>query len=408
MVVNYRDTSERRRLEEQLLQSQKMEAIGRLAGGVAHDFNNLLTIINGYSALALDTLGTQSPMYDEIDEINKAGVRAASLTNQLLTFSRRQVLEPKVFNLNTIVSDMDRMLRRLIGEDIEFVTVLDPALASVRADPGHIEQAIMNLVVNSRHAMPAGGRLTIETANVDLDDAYARRHQGVVPGSYVMLAVSDTGIGMDEQTRVRIFEPFFTTKEQGEGTGLGLSMVYGFVKQSGGHIWVYSEPSKGSTFKIYLPQVRERADVIGHPQPRKPARGGSETILVVEDEESVRKLIHSILQKAGYIVLEAQNGHEALSLCESHTDPIHLLFSDVVMPQMSGPELARRLTSVRPEMNVLFMSGYTDNAVVLHGVLDAGTPFLQKPFTPAGLTSKVRDVLEGNTLKPTIVAPDNG
>jgi two-component system, cell cycle sensor histidine kinase and response regulator CckA len=399
LVVNYRDTSERRRLEEQFLQSQKMEAIGRLAGGIAHDFNNLLTIVNGYSALALDTLGKNSPLHDDIEEINKAGVRAAALTNQLLSFSRRQVLEPRVFNLNTVVSDMDRMLRRLIGEDIDLVAVLDPALESVRADRGQMEQAIMNMVVNSRHAMPRGGKLTIETANVDLDDGYSRLHQGVVPGSYVMLAVSDTGTGMDEQTQNRIFEPFFTTKQQGEGTGLGLSMVYGFVKQSDGHLWVYSEVGKGTTFKIYLPQARERpAEVSGQHQPPKPVRG-SETILVVEDEEAVRKLVHSILEKAGYTVLEARNGSEALRCCEGCTEPIHLMISDVVMPQMSGRELANCLVSLRPEMKVLFMSGYTDNAVVLHGVLDAETPFLQKPFTPAGLATKVREVLEQDALK---------
>jgi CheY-like chemotaxis protein len=293
------------------------------------------------------------------------------------------------------------MLRRLIGADVDLVTVLDPILASVRADPGQMEQAIMNLVVNSRHAMRQGGRLTIETANVDLDDAYARLHEGVVSGGYVMLAVSDTGAGMDEQTKSRIFEPFFTTKAQGEGTGLGLSMVYGFVKQSGGNIWVYSEPGKGCTFKVYLPQVGQRPDVISHPPPAQPARG-SETILVVEDEESVRRLIHSILRKAGYTVLQARDGQEALSFCQDYTDPIHLLFSDVVMPQMSGPELATRVSSLRPDLKMLFTSGYTDNAVVLHGVLEANTPFLQKPFTPAGLTSKVREVLQGKYPKVNV------
>ena len=381
-----------RRLEEQLLQSQKMEAIGRLAGGIAHDFNNLLTIIQGYSAVALDTVEKHSPLYDDINEVNKAALRAAALTKQLLAFSRRQVLEPKVLNLNHLVSDMDRMLRRLIGEDVDLVTILEPTLESVRADPGQIEQTIMNLAVNSRHAMRQGGRLTIETANVELDDAYARIHEGVVAGTYVMLAVSDTGTGMDEETKRSIFEPFFTTKTPGEGTGLGLSMVYGFVKQSGGTIWVYSEPGKGSTFKIYLPRVEQRPNVISQPQPAKPALG-FETILVVEDEEGVRKLIASILVKNGYTVLQARDGNEALSLCEAHTDPIQLLFSDVVMPQMSGPELAVRLASLQPEMKVLFMSGYTDNPVVLHGIIDADMPFLHKPFTPAGLTEKVREVL---------------
>ncbi len=394
LVVNYRVIGEHKKLEEQLLQSQKMEAIGRLAGGIAHDFNNLLTIINGYSELALNTVGKQSPVYDDIEEINKAGMRAASLTTQLLAFSRRQVLEPTVLNLNSIVSDMHRMLRRLIGEDINVVTVLDPALESVRADRGKIEQMIMNLVVNSSHAISGGGRVTIETANVDLDDAYARQHQGVVPGRYVMLTVSDTGAGMDEQTVARIFEPFFTTKEHGKGTGLGLSIVYGFVKQSGGNIWVYSEPGKGSTFKVYLPRVKKHADTITRPRAVKPILG-SETIVVVEDEESVRKLIRSVLTKLGYTVVEARDGQEALALCKNQSHPIHLLLSDVIMPNLSGPELAARITSLRPELKVLFMSGYTDNAVVLHGVLEAGTPYLQKPFTPAGLTSKVREVLEG-------------
>jgi two-component system, cell cycle sensor histidine kinase and response regulator CckA len=394
LVVNYRDIGEHKNLEEQLLQSQKLEAIGRLAGGIAHDFNNLLTIINSYSELALNTLGKQSPVYDDIEEINKAGMRAASLSSQLLAFSRRQVLEPTVLNLNSIVSDMHRMLRRLIGEDIDVVAVLDPALESVRADRGKIEQMIMNLVVNSSHAISGGGRVTIETANVDLDDAYARRHQGVVPGSYVMLAVSDTGAGMDEQTIARIFEPFFTTKEHGKGTGLGLSIVYGFVKQSRGNIWVYSEPGKGSTFKIYLPQVKGHADNISRPRAVKPILG-SETIVVVEDDESVRKLIRSILTNVGYTVIEARDGQEALALCQNQSHGIHLVLSDLIMPNLSGPEFAARITSLRPELKVLFMSGYTDNAVVLHGVLEADTPYLQKPFTPAGLTSKVREVLEG-------------
>jgi nitrogen-specific signal transduction histidine kinase len=395
IVLNFRDTSERRRLEEQFMQAQKIEAIGRLAGGVAHDFNNLLTVINGYSELALDMLGTDAPLYDSVDEILKAGVRASSLTNQLLAFSRRQVLAPKVFNLNSIVSDMERMLRRLIGEDIHLVTVLYPALASVQADPGQLEQAIMNLAVNSRHAMPQGGQLTVETANVYLDDAYTRQHRMVVPGSYVMLAVSDTGLGMDEKTQARIFEPFFTTKEKGEGTGLGLSMVYGFVRQSGGHIWVYSEPGKGTTFKIYLPSIQASAAKPAKPQRPEKLAGGCETVLVVEDEEGVRKLIRSVLQQAGYTVLEAPNGAEALRLCESHSEPIDLAISDVVLPHIGGRELADALVSLRPQMNVLFMSGYTDDAVVRHGIINLAVPFLQKPFTPAALAKKVREVLNG-------------
>jgi len=395
IVVNYRDVTERRRLEEQYLQAQKMEAVGNLAGGIAHDFNNLLTIINGYSEFALESMEIGQPLYHDLDCIKKAGTQAAALTRQLLAFSRRQMLEPKALNLNVIVKEIERMLRRLIGADIDLAMVLYPDLGLVQADPGQIEQAIMNLVVNSRHAMPRGGLLAIETANVELDEAYARRHRAVVPGCYVMLAISDTGEGMTEEVQARIFEPFFTTKGKGEGTGLGLSMVYGFVKQSGGNIWVYSEPGKGTTFKIYLPRILERVPETPVEQPTNAAPvPRSETILVVEDEAVVRKLITSSLRKAGYSVFEASNGEEAISFCQAHTDPIDLVITDVVMPRVGGPELVKSLAGTRPGIRTLFVSGYTNTAVVRHGVLNAHTSFLQKPFTPAMLNKKVREVLD--------------
>jgi len=388
-----RDITGRKHLEAQFLQAQKMEAIGRLAGGVAHDFNNLLTVINGYSSQALDALSPSEPLRQDIEEINKAGERAATLTRQLLAFSRRQMLTTRVLDLNVIVLDMDRMLRRVLREDVELVTALEPALDAVHADPGQIEQVIMNLAVNARDAMPAGGRLLIETGNVELDDAYARQDRVMVPGRYVMLAVSDTGCGMDEETQANIFEPFFTTKPQGEGTGLGLSTVFGIVKQSGGNIWVYSEPGKGTSFKIYFPRVALRPESVGRRLATKPA-AGSETVLVVEDEDGVRKLIRSVLKRAGYTVLEARGGGEALLLCQSHWSTIHLLLTDLVMPQMGGRELAKRIAALRPEIKLLFMSGYTDNAIVQQGVLDRETPFLQKPFTPAALAGKVRETLD--------------
>jgi two-component system, cell cycle sensor histidine kinase and response regulator CckA len=393
-----RDITARKRLEEQLLQAQKMEAIGRLAGGVAHDFNNLLTVINGYSANVLENLPAQDPLFQELEEICKAGERAAALTRQLLAFSRRQVLTPRVLDLNIVVAEMDRMLRRLLGEDIHLVTTLDRSLASVYADPGQMEQVIMNLAVNARDAMPRGGRLLIETTNVELDSAYEQQRSGVVPGSYVMLAVSDNGCGMDQNTQARIFEPFFTTKPPGQGTGLGLSTVFGIVQQSGGHIWVYSELGQGTTFKVYMPVSRAK------PQPEKtriaakPATG-SETILVVEDEDGVRNLIRTVLKRAGYQVMDARHGEEALQLAESHAGSIDLVMTDVVMPQISGRELATRLSALHPESRLLFMSGYTDSSVVQqHGFLDPQTPFLQKPFTPAVLTGKVREILDQDLI----------
>ena len=391
----FTDISERKHLEDQLRQAQRLESIGRLAGGVAHDFNNLLTAINGYSDLLLDRLEEGSPLREDLQVIRDAGERAAALTHQLLAFSRKQVLEPKVLDLNSVVARVERMLRRVIGEDVDLVTVPAPELGSVEVDPTQIEQIILNLAVNARDAMPGGGKLTIETANVELDEEYAKQHVGVTPGAYVMLAVSDTGVGMDAETQRRIFDPFFTTKKKGEGTGLGLSTVYGIVKQSGGNIWVYSELGQGTTFKVYLPRVDRPADSVSVQRASADSMHGSESILIVEDEASVRKLAREILEQHGYKVLDAYSGREALSLAGRHRHPIHLMVTDVVLPDMHGPELVKRLSSLRPDMRVLYCSGYTDNAIVHHGVLDSETAFLQKPFTPQSLLRKVREVLGG-------------
>jgi two-component system cell cycle sensor histidine kinase/response regulator CckA len=393
-----RDVTERKHLEEQLRQSQKMEAIGQLAGGVAHDFNNLLTAINGYSSLALQRIDDNHPLKSYLEEIKKAGDRAANLTRQLLAFGRKQILQPLAINLNDVVADMNKMLRRLIGEDIEFTAKLDPALKKTKADPGQIEQVLVNLVVNARDAMPQGGKLMIETLGIDLDQEYAGGHVGVVPGCYVMLAVSDTGTGMDEKTRARIFDPFFTTKEKGKGTGLGLSTVYGIVKQSGGNIWVYSELGHGTSFKVYLPELATAAQKTEAVTGESPISRGSETILLVEDEDVVRRLARKILESAGYNVLEASRGEEAVRLCRQRAGPIDLLLTDVVMPETSGKEVADRLSEMQPGLRVLFMSGYTDEAIVHHGVLDANVEFIQKPFTPAGLAKKVREVLDSELM----------
>ena len=388
------DITERRRLESQLRQSQKMEAIGQLAGGVAHDFNNLLTAILGYADLLASQLPKDEILQEEVAEITKAGERAATLTRQLLAFSRRQVLEPKLLDLNGIVRSIEKMLRRLIGEHIDLVATLDPALAPVRADAGQIEQVILNLVVNSRDAMPEGGKVTIETANVELGEAYCLQHAAVQPGLYVMLAVSDTGAGMDTATQSRIFEPFFTTKTKDKGTGLGLSTVYGIVKQSGGSIWTYSEIGKGTTFKVYLPRAEGTAEVIERPAPALPAARATETVLLVEDDPSLRKLALTILTGLGYTVLDAGAGSDALDLAREHTGSIDLVLSDVVMPQMSGADFVSTLRASRPGISVLYMSGYTDDAIIRHNMLESGAAFLQKPFTPASLARKIREVLD--------------
>ena len=395
LVLNYREITERRRLEEQLRQAQKMEAVGRLAGGVAHDFNNVLTAIFGYADLLREDLPTQSPARQDVDEIRKAATRAAGLTRQLLAFSRQQVLEPVVVNLNDVVQDVEKMLQRLIGEDIALRTVLAPDLGNVLADAGQLEQVILNLAVNARDAMPTGGKLTIETVNAPLSERYADEHQPVIPGSYVMLAVSDTGVGMDPTTRARVFEPFFTTKEKAKGTGLGLSTVYGIVKQSGGYVWAYSEPGHGATFKIYLPRVDAPVETAEPPRELVGTPVGTETVLLAEDDELLRPLARGLLGKLGYTVLEAANADQARALARDHPGPIHLLLADVVMPGQSGRELARSLTQVRPDMRVLYMSGYTDDAIVRHGILERGLNYLQKPFTPAALALRVRDVLDG-------------
>lgn len=382
-----------RESQEQLLVSQKLEAVGRLAGGVAHDFNNLLTAIVGYSQLGLRTLPEDNPLRRNLEEIRKAGDRAAGLTRQLLAFSRKQVLQPKVLSLNSVVPDMEKLLRRLIGEDIELRASLQPDLGNVKADPGQMEQVIMNLVVNARDAMPGGGKLTIETANVYLDENYAGHHATVVTGPYVMLAVSDTGIGMDEDTQLHIFEPFFTTKGLGKGTGLGLSTVYGIVSQSGGNIWVYSEVGKGTTFKIYLPRVDEPAEEYKPPSQLAEPPRGTETILLAEDADIVRDLARAVLEGSGYRVLVAQGAKDALRIATEARVPPNLLLTDVVMPEMSGRELADQLAGLLPEVRVLYMSGYTDDAIVNHGVLEPGINFIQKPFTPDALVQKVREAL---------------
>jgi len=394
-IERKRTEHELQEAQAQLLQAQKMEAVGRLAGGVAHDFNNLLTIISGSCHFLLSSLGQAGPLRKEVEEIKQAGSRAANLTSQLLAFSRRQVLTLKELNLNDVIRNVEGLLERLIGEDIDLVTVLDPALGVVRVDPGQAEQIMMNLVANARDAMPSGGRLTIETANVELDETYARQHAIARPGPYVMLAMSDSGRGIDKETQAHIFEPFFTTKDQGKGTGLGLAMVYGSVRQNGGSIFVYSEPGQGTTFKVYLPRVQEQAATASVPTstPVELPRG-TETVLVVEDESGVRAVILRTLREQGYTVLEARHGLEALHLGTQPLAKIHLLLTDVVMPQVSGREVAEQLTRIHPELRVLYMSGYTDDAVVRHGILTEGTVFLQKPFTPYTLAHKVREVLD--------------
>jgi PAS domain S-box-containing protein len=383
-----------RRSEEQLRHAQKMEAVGRLAGGVAHDFNNVLSIILSYAEMLLEGFRPGDPVHGDLDEIRNAALRASGLTRQLLLFSRQQATVPRVLDLNEVLTNTEKMLKRILGEDVELALVLGSALGRVRIDPGHIEQVVMNLAVNARDAMPTGGKLTIETANVVLDDSYVREHLPARSGRFVMLAVSDTGVGMDRPTQARIFEPFFTTKPKGQGTGLGLSTVFGIVEQSGGTLWVYSELGRGTTFKVYLPFVDAEVEAV--PTLHPPATlEGDETILLVEDQDQVRAVADSALRRYGYNVLVAQSAGDALLLCENHPGPIDILVTDVVMPQMSGPELAKRVAATRPAMKILCMSGYTDDSIVRHAALEPGIPYLQKPFTPQSLATKVREILDG-------------
>jgi two-component system cell cycle sensor histidine kinase/response regulator CckA len=388
------DISERRSLEDKLRQAQKMEAVGQLAGGIAHDFNNLLTVIQGYSHLLMQQLREDREAYTQVEKIEEASEKAASLTRQLLAFSRKQVLQPKIIDLNSLVENLSSLLHRLIGEHIELLTITAAELGPVKADAAQIEQVVMNLVVNARDAMPAGGQLTLETANAELDDSYSADHPGVSPGAYVMLAVSDTGEGMTPETLARIFEPFFTTKEMGRGTGLGLSMVYGIVKQSGGHIWTYSEVGHGTTFKIYLPRTEAAPDRVGVRRTAASSISGNEQILLVEDDEKLRELANSILTSCGYSVIASTDAQHARLICEQRGSSIHMLLTDVIMPGTSGRVLAQLLLSRNPKVKVLYMSGYTENAIVHHGVLDTGTHFIQKPFTPSMLAGKVREVLD--------------
>jgi two-component system, cell cycle sensor histidine kinase and response regulator CckA len=389
------DTTAARTVEAQLHEAGKLEAIGRLAGGVAHDFNNLLTVIGGYSDLVLSGMSPEDPFRHELEEIHRASERATALTQQLLAFSRRQMLELRVLDLNEVVSRMDTLLRRLIGADVDLVTRVNPDAGNVVADPSQLEQIIMNLAVNARDAMPNGGKLTIQTDNVELDDAYARTHVDATPGPHVMLAVSDTGTGMDSDTKSRIFEPFFTTKELGKGTGLGLATVYGIVKQSGGNIWVYSEPGRGTTIKVYLPLVVEPASS-PRPEATKPPAPttGTETVLVVEDDAPARRFVRDVLQSAGYTVLDTGETEEAVHLAMRHPGPIHLLLTDIVLPGGGGRELAERVLAVRPGLHVIYMSGYTDDAIVHRGVLDPNTPFIDKPIAADALLLKLREIMD--------------
>ena len=394
MEVFAEDVTERRMLERQLRMAQKMEAVGRLSGGIAHDFNNLLGVIIGYIQVMKRNLIPGQPSYEYAEEIEKAGRRAAALTRQLLAFSRQQVLEPVILNLNTLVSEMEKMLPRLIGEDIQLNLILDPVIGQVKADPGQIEQVVMNLAVNARDAMPDGGKLTIQTANAEIDAVFAREHPGSVPGQYVMLAVTDTGTGMDPEIQAQIFEPFFTTKGRDKGTGLGLATVYGVVKQSNGYIAVESEKDKGALFKIYLPRIEQPVPTRGESIQAPLTIRGSETILLVEDAEPLRLLAKLFLKGNGYQVLMAADGAEAQQVAAQNHGPIHLLLTDVVMPGINGRVLAERLASLHPAMKVLYMSGYTDSFIAGHGVLEEGTHLLHKPFTEETLMRKVRELLD--------------
>jgi len=382
---------ERQNLEEQLRVSQKLEAIGKLAGGIAHDFNNMLNIILGYGQFAIEKLPLDSPIRSDVETMIKAANKAARLTHQLLAFSRKQMLQPMPLDLNVIITAIDKMLRRILGEDIELVHSLAPDLGVVMADQDQIEQVLMNLVINARDAMPEGGKLTVETCNVEIDNEYSAHHVAMKPGQYVMMAVTDTGYGMDEQTKSKIFEPYFTTKENGKGTGLGLSTVYGVIRQSGGNVWVYSEPGQGTTFKIYFPRELSAEALVQVTPAVKTCTGGTETILLVEDEEAVRNLTKRILSTAGYCVLTAANGNEALEIFKTHQKEIHLLLTDIVMPQMGGKVLAEQLLRIMPKLKVIFMSGYADNAITTQGLLDNNTLFIGKPFSATDMLRKIRE-----------------
>jgi signal transduction histidine kinase/ActR/RegA family two-component response regulator len=394
VIAVVRDETESHRLVEQSRQAQKMESIGRLAGGVAHDFNNLLTVIGGCADRIVNALGFDHQARQDLEEIRRAASRASDLTRQLLAFSRRQVLAPEVLSLNRVVADMERLLRRLIGEDIELRTVLAPDLGNVRADPGQLEQVIVNLAVNAQDAMPQGGSLTIETANARLDESRAWEHVSLRPGPYAMLAISDTGVGIDPAAREHLFEPFFTTKEMGKGTGLGLATVYGIVKQSEGYIWVYSEPGHGTTFKIYLPEVDDSPTWPRAAKPEARSARGTETVLVAEDNAAVRSLVGRTLTEAGYAVLEAATAADALTLAREYPGRIHLLLSDVVLPGEAGTQLAKGVASLRPGLRILYMSGYTNDAVLRRGILAHGQSYLQKPFAPADLLRQLRRALD--------------
>jgi two-component system cell cycle sensor histidine kinase/response regulator CckA len=400
-VVVFTDISERRKLQEQLLESQRMDAIGRLATGIAHEFSNALSVISGYGALLVEGLARKNPLRGKAQEILWAAERAAGVTRQLLEFGQVQGVEPRVLDLNATVEDTRQLIRRLIGEDIELAVRLAPDLGRIKADPGQVQQAIVNLAVNAREAMPRGGKLTIETRNIEVDENYARRFVGVEPGHYALLAVSDTGAGMDEETRARIFEPFFGTKEVGRGAGLTLASTYGIVKQAGGHIWVYSEPSFGTTFKVYWPLVGDtELPTRIEPKPTPQSMRGSETVLVVEDDDMVRGLVLEILAGGGYNVVEARNPEEGLRIASELKGGIHLMITDVVMPGMSVREFIDRLARPQPHMKILFMSGYTDEAIVQHGLIEPGLAFLQKPFTRDSLALKVREVLDRAPIGP--------
>jgi two-component system cell cycle sensor histidine kinase/response regulator CckA len=390
-----RDVTDIKRLEADFQQAQKMDAVGRLAGGVAHDFNNLLSVIIGYSELLFNQLGPEDDKRSLIYEVQRAGERAAGLTRQLLAFSRKQVLKPRVISLNPLLADMNRMLRRLIGEDIALVEALAPELGMVKVDPGQFEQAVINLAVNARDAIRGTGRLTIDTRNARMDEQSPERHLEVPPGEYVVVAVSDTGHGMDEATLARIFEPFFTTKEAGKGTGLGLAMVYGFVKQSGGHLDVQSKPNGGTTIRLYLPRVADFETALMPPAEEFRVTGGDETILLVEDEEALRVLVRQVLQSYGYTVLEARDGQDGLWMAQQHGSAIHALLTDLVMPRMGGRELADRLSEQRPNLRVLFMSGHSEDPPLHRGDLGAGAALVHKPFSPLALAREVRHLLDG-------------